>query len=61
MRGREFEVVERHEEPVVDKKAATTEEVVIRKDVDERVETVRDTVRETRIENEGEEDSGIKR
>lgn len=61
MQEREFEVVERHEEPVVDKKAAATEEVVIRKDVDERVETVRDTVRETRIEDEGEEDSGIKR
>lgn len=53
MEGREFEVVERHEEPVVNKKAAASEEVVIRKDVTNRSETVRDTVRETEIEDDG--------
>ncbi|MBX6367420.1 MAG: YsnF/AvaK domain-containing protein [Rhodospirillales bacterium] len=47
---REFEVTERHEEPVVAKKAGATEEVVIRKDVKERTETVGDKVRETKVE-----------
>jgi stress response protein YsnF len=47
---REFEVVERHEEPVVAKTARATEEVVVRRDVTERTETVRDTVKETKVE-----------
>jgi stress response protein YsnF len=47
---REFEVVERDEEAVVSKQARVTEEVVVHKDVKERVETVRDTVRETRVD-----------
>jgi stress response protein YsnF len=47
---REFEVVERHEEPVVGKRARAVEEVVVRKDITERTDTVRDTVRETKVE-----------
>ena len=51
---REFEVVERHEEPVVEKRARNVEEVVVRRDVGERTEKVRDTVRETRVDVENE-------
>lgn len=47
---RELDVVERHEQPVVGKKARATEEVVVRKDVKEHRETVRDTVRETKVD-----------
>jgi stress response protein YsnF len=50
LQEREFEVVERHEEPVVGKRARAVEEVVVRKDATERTETVRDTVRETNVE-----------
>ncbi len=55
---REFEVVERHEEPVVEKRARNVEEVVVRRDVDERTEKVRDTVRQTRVDVEN--DAGEK-
>jgi stress response protein YsnF len=51
---REFEVVERHEEPVVEKRARNVEEVVVRTDANERTETVRDTVRQTRVDVENE-------
>lgn len=47
---REFEVVERHEEPVVEKRTRNVEEVVVRTDASERTETVRDTVRQTRVD-----------
>lgn len=47
---REYEVIERHEEPVVEKRARTQEEVVVRKEANERTETVRDTVRETKVD-----------
>ena len=50
MQERVFEVTERHEEPVVEKRAREAEEVVVRKEADERVETVRDTVRETKVD-----------
>jgi stress response protein YsnF len=50
LQEREFEVVERHEEPVVAKNTRATEEVVVHKDVKDRVETVRDTVRETKVD-----------
>jgi stress response protein YsnF len=50
LQEREFDVVERHEEPVVGKRARATEEVVVRKEANERVETVRDTVRETKVD-----------
>jgi hypothetical protein len=49
---REFEVIERHEQPVAAKKVTATEEVVVRKDVRERTETVSDTVRETKVDVE---------
>jgi stress response protein YsnF len=48
--AREFEVTERHEMPVVEKRARPVEEVVVRKEANERVETVRDTVRETKVD-----------
>ena len=51
---REFEVVERHEEPVVEKRARNVEEVVVRTDANQRTETVRDTVRQTRVDIENE-------
>jgi stress response protein YsnF len=47
---REFEVTERHEEPVVEKRARQTEDVVVRKEQDQRTETVRGTVRETKVD-----------
>jgi stress response protein YsnF len=47
---REYEVIERHEEPVVAKRARTEEEIVVRKEANERTETVRDTVRETKVD-----------
>jgi uncharacterized protein (TIGR02271 family) len=49
---RTIEVREKAEEAVVSKTARVTEEVVIRKDVEERVETVRDTVQRTEVEVE---------
>jgi stress response protein YsnF len=51
---REIEVVERHEEPVVEKRATANEEIVVRKETVERPETVRGTVRETRVDIEKE-------
>jgi Domain of unknown function (DUF2382) len=50
LRTREVEVIERHEEPVVAKTARAAEEVVVHKDVKERTEVVRDTVRETKVD-----------
>lgn len=49
-RGRELEVVERAEEAVVRKVPRVVEEVGLRREVGERVEAVRDTVREQRVE-----------
>lgn len=46
------EMTEMHEEAVVSKDARVVEEVNIRKDVDERVERVQDTVRRTEVEVE---------
>jgi stress response protein YsnF len=51
LKPREVEIIERHEEPVVAKKAQATEEVVVvRKEVQEHTEAVRDKVRETKVE-----------
>jgi stress response protein YsnF len=50
MQQRVFEVTERLEEPVVEKRAREVEEVVVRKEANERVETVGDTVRETKVD-----------
>jgi len=51
----EIELTERREEPVISKQARVVEEVVVRKDVDYRDETVRDTVRRSDVEVEGAE------
>src|SRR5215212_5854639 len=47
-----FELRERSEEAVVDKTARVVEEVAINKEVGERTETVRDTVRKTGVDVE---------
>ncbi|RPI29109.1 MAG: DUF2382 domain-containing protein [Chloroflexota bacterium] len=47
-----IEMTEKREEVVTDKTAHVVEEVEIHKDVDERTETVRDTVRRTDVEVE---------
>lgn len=45
----EFELVERAEVPVVSKTATVVEEILISKEVTEREEVVRDTVRRTDV------------
>jgi len=55
-RDRVVEVSETTEEAVVSKTARVREEVVVRKDVEERVETVHDTVRRTEVEVERDAD-----
>jgi uncharacterized protein (TIGR02271 family) len=47
-----IEVTATREEPVVSKQARVVEEVTVRKDAQERTETVRDTVRRTNVEVE---------
>lgn len=47
---KEVEVTERREEPVVAKVVKPGEDVVVRKDAADRVEKVRDTVRETKVD-----------
>lgn len=49
---RSIELTETDEEAVIAKEARVVEEVVVRKEVDERVETVRDTLRRTDVEVE---------
>ena len=51
-RERTIEAVEHDEEAVVAKEARVREELVIRKDVEQRTETVSDTVRRTEVEIE---------
>jgi stress response protein YsnF len=46
----DIELIERAEVPVVNKEARVVEEVTISKDVTERTETVRDTVRNTEVD-----------
>jgi uncharacterized protein (TIGR02271 family) len=58
-RERTIEAEERSEEAVVSKEARVVEEVVVRKDSDQRTETVSDTVRKTEIEVEDERGSSI--
>lgn len=48
----EIEMTERSEEAVTSKKARVTEEVRLHKDVEEREETIHDTVRHTEVETE---------
>jgi len=52
LRDQTIEVTETAEEPVVSKSARVVEEVVVGKDVNERSETVRDTVRRTKVDVE---------
>jgi uncharacterized protein (TIGR02271 family) len=47
-----IEVTERAEEVIVEKRPRVVEEVIVSKDVDQRTETVRDTVRRTDVEVE---------
>ncbi len=49
---RDIELTERSEVPVVNKEARVVEEIRISKDVDQREETVRDTVRSTDVDIE---------
>jgi Domain of unknown function (DUF2382) len=51
-KDRVFEITEMREEPVVTKVAIVREEVIVRKSVRDRTETVRDTVRRTDVEVE---------
>jgi stress response protein YsnF len=51
---RTIEATESAEEAVVTKEARVVEEVVVRKEAEERVQTVRDTVRRTDVEVEDE-------
>jgi len=51
---RTIEVEERGEEAVVSKEARVKEELVVRKDVEQRTQTVSDTVRKTEVEVEDE-------
>ena len=53
---RSVEMSEKSEEVVVGKRARVVEEVVLSKDVDERTETVRDTVRRTDVDVERTDD-----
>jgi stress response protein YsnF len=58
LQDRDVEVIERHEEPVVSKRAGAEEEVVIRKESGEHTEKVRDKLRETKVDVEGKSDTG---
>ena len=58
--SREYEVIERHEEPMVEKRR-DVEEVVVHKEAQDRTERVRDTVRETRVDVEKDADVGVNR
>lgn len=52
LRERTVELTETSEEAVVGKEARVVEEVVVHKDVDQRTETVQDTVRHTEVDVE---------
>jgi stress response protein YsnF len=60
-RDRDIELTERAEVPVVNKEARVVEEVKISKDVTERNEKVRDTVRNTEVDVDNLETSGRRR
>ena len=49
---RTVDVTTHREEPVISKEARVKEEVVVRNEADQRIETVRDTVRRTEVEVE---------
>jgi stress response protein YsnF len=52
-RDRTIDVKTRQEEAVVGKEARVKEEVVVRKEADQRTQTVRDNVRRTEVDVEG--------
>ncbi|KAA0581459.1 DUF2382 domain-containing protein [Azospirillum sp. B21] len=58
-RERTIEVTETDEEAVVSKTAHVRETVVVRKDVEERAQSVRDTVRRTEVEIEDTRDENL--
>jgi uncharacterized protein (TIGR02271 family) len=58
---RTIEVEERGEEAVVSKEARVVEEVVVRKEADQRTETVSDTVRKTEVDVEDERGNTVSR
>jgi len=58
---RTIEAEERREEAVVSKEARVKEELVIRKDVEQRTENVSDTVRTTKVEVEDERGNTVSR
>jgi uncharacterized protein (TIGR02271 family) len=58
---RTVEITEHAEEAVVSKDARIREELVLRKDADQRTETISDTVRRTEVEVELEDELGEKR
>jgi len=60
-RERTVEMEERSEEAVVSKEARVVEEVVVRKEADQRTETISDTVRKTEVEVDDERGSSISR
>ncbi|WP_262298638.1 YsnF/AvaK domain-containing protein [Microvirga sesbaniae] len=55
---RTIEVEERREEAVVSKEARVVEEVVVRKEAEQRTETISDTVRRTEVDVEDERGAG---
>ncbi|MDQ3482193.1 MAG: YsnF/AvaK domain-containing protein [Pseudomonadota bacterium] len=52
LKDRTIEVVEMREEPVIAKEVFVREEVIVRKTISERTETIRDSVRRTQVEVE---------
>jgi uncharacterized protein (TIGR02271 family) len=56
---RTIEVEERSEEAVVSKEARVVEEVVVRKEAEQRTETISDTVRRTEVDVEDERGTGV--
>ena len=52
LKERIFEIREMREEPVITKEAFVREEVIVRKTIQQRTQTVRDTVRRTEVEVE---------
>ena len=52
LQERVIEISEMREEPVVSKEAWVREEVVVRKNIERRIETIEDTVRRTEVEVE---------
>jgi uncharacterized protein (TIGR02271 family) len=56
---RTIEVEERGEEAVVSKEARVVEEVVVRKEAEQRTETISDTVRRTEVDVEDERDTRV--